>query len=103
MRAMRVHELGGGLRMDEVDRPQPGPGEVLLKVHACGVNFADTLIVAGRYQEKPPLPFAPGMEVCGTVEALGEGVEGLPLGTRVAGNCGAGGFAEYTVAKAVSA
>ena len=100
MRAMRVHELGGGLRMDEVEKPRPGPGEVLLKVHACGVNFADTLIVAGRYQEKPPLPFAPGMEVCGTVEALGEGVERLAPGTRVAANCGAGGFAEYTLAKA---
>jgi NADPH2:quinone reductase len=100
MRAMRVHELGHGLRLDEVAAPEPGPGQVLLKVHACGVNFADTLIVKGRYQEKPPLPFAPGMEVCGTVEALGEGVSGPPVGTRVAANCGAGGFADYAVANA---
>ena len=63
--------MGAGLEMDDVPKPQPGSGQVLLKVHACGVNFADTLIVRGRYQEKPPLPFAPGMEVCGTVEALG--------------------------------
>ena len=53
-----------------------GPGEVLLAVHACGLNFADTLLAAGRYQAKPPLPFAPGMEVCGTVTALGPGVRG---------------------------
>jgi NADPH2:quinone reductase len=100
MRAMRVHELGAGLQMDEVARPEPGPGQVLLKVHACGVNFADTLIVKGKYQERPPLPFAPGMEVCGTVERLGEGVGGPAPGTRVAANCGAGGFAEYAVAMA---
>ena len=81
MRAMRVHELGAGLVMDDVPRPQPGPGQVLLRVHACGVNFADTLIVRGRYQEKPPLPFAPGMEVCATVETLGEGADGTSLGS----------------------
>jgi NADPH2:quinone reductase len=102
MRAMRVHELGAGLQLDEVEVPTPGPGQVLLKVHACGVNFADTLIVRGRYQEKPELPFAPGMEVCGTVEALGEGVDGPAPGTRVAANCGAGGFADYAVANAAA-
>jgi NADPH2:quinone reductase len=100
MRAMRIYQLGAGLVPDEVPMPQAGPGQVLLKVHACGVNFADTLIVKGRYQEKPPLPFAPGMEVCGTVEALGEGATGPAPGTRVAANCGSGGFAEYAVAPA---
>ena len=100
MRAMRVHELGAGLVLDDVPRPRPGPGQVLLRVHACGVNFADTLLVRGRYQEKPALPFAPGMEVCATVEALGDGVEGPQPGTRVAANCGAGGFADYAVANA---
>ncbi|MGR3716248.1 MAG: NADPH:quinone oxidoreductase family protein [Thermohalobaculum sp.] len=102
MRAMRVHELGAGLVLDDVPKPRPGPGQVLLKVHACGVNFADTLIVNGRYQEKPPLPFAPGMEVCGTVEALGEGADGPAPGTRVAASCGAGGFADYAVANAAA-
>jgi len=102
MRTMRVHELGAGLVADDVARPEPGPGQVLLKVHACGVNFADTLIVRGKYQEKPALPFAPGMEVCGTVEALGEGVAGPAPGTRVAANCGAGGFAEFALARAAA-
>ena len=102
MRAMRVHELGAGLVLDQVDRPEPGPGQALLKVHACGVNFADTLIVKGRYQEKPDLPFAPGMEVCGTIESLGAGAAGPVPGTRVAANCGAGGFADYVLAPAAS-
>jgi NADPH2:quinone reductase len=100
MRAMRVHELGAGLVLDEVAVPRPGPGQVLLRVHACGVNFADTLIVKGKYQEKPDMPFAPGMEVCGTVEALGDGATGLKPGTRVAANYGSGGFADYALARA---
>lgn len=86
MRAMRVHEAGGPLVADEVAPPEPGPGEVRLRVLACGVNFADTLMVAGTYQERPALPFAPGLEVCGRVEETGE---------RVAAICGHGGFAEY--------
>jgi NADPH2:quinone reductase len=100
MRAMRVHELGAGLVMDNIPVPEPGPGQVRLKIHACGVNFADTLIVNGRYQEKPALPFAPGMEVCGTVDALGEGAAGPVPATRVIANCGTGGFAEYALAPA---
>ena len=100
MRAMRVHELGSALVMDDIPMPEPGPGQVRLKVHACGVNFADTLIVKGRYQEKPPLPFAPGMEVCGTVDALCGDATGVTLGTRVIASCGAGGFAEYAIAPA---
>jgi NADPH2:quinone reductase len=75
---------------------------VLLRVLACGLNFADTLMAAGRYQEKPPLPFAPGIEVCGCVAALGPGVAGPAPGTRVACLCGAGGLAEFTVAPAAS-
>jgi len=100
MRAMRVHELGQPLRLDDVPLPEPGPGQVRLRVLACGVNFADTLIVRGRYQEKPELPFAPGLEVCGVVEALGEGVDGPAPGTRVAATCGTGGFSEQVLAPA---
>lgn len=95
MRAMRIEALGQPLVMAEVPEPVPGPGEALLRVHACGLNFADTLMAAGRYQEKPPLPFAPGIEVCGTVAALGPGVAGPAVGTRVAGLCGSGGLAEF--------
>lgn len=100
MRAMQVHELGRKLTLDEIDTPEPGPGQVRLRVHACGINFADTLIVRGRYQEKPPLPFAPGLEICGTVEALGEGVSEPAPGTRVAATCGTGGLAECALAPA---
>ena len=96
MRTMRIVELGRPLELAEVPVPAPGPGEVLLRVRACGLNFADTLMVAGRYQEKPPLPFAPGLEVCGTVDALGAGRHRAGArARRVAGLCGAGGLAEY--------
>jgi NADPH2:quinone reductase len=81
----------------EVPVPAPGPGEVRLRVRACGLNFADTLLVTGRYQEAPALPFAPGMEVCGVVEAVGAGAEGLGIGRRVAAYPGHGGLAEYLV------
>lgn len=94
MRAMRLHALRTPLRLDAVALPEPGAGEVRLAVRACGINFADTLMVEGGYQERPPLPFSPGMEVCGTVEALGEGVASPGLGARVACFCGSGGLAE---------
>ncbi|HRO10131.1 MAG TPA: NADPH:quinone oxidoreductase family protein [Amaricoccus sp.] len=97
MRAMRIEALGQELAMAEVAVPVPGPGEVLVRVRACGLNFADTLMVAGRYQERPALPFAPGIEVCGTVAARGPGVVAPGEGVRVAGLCGAGGLADYVV------
>ncbi|MEM7496994.1 MAG: NADPH:quinone oxidoreductase family protein [Pseudomonadota bacterium] len=97
MKAMRLHEIGGRLTLDDVPLPEPGPGEVRVHVATVGVNFADTLMVQGRYQEKPTLPFAPGMEIAGTVDALGPGVRGLKPGARVAGLPGAGGFAEYAI------
>ncbi|MFO1144338.1 MAG: NADPH:quinone oxidoreductase family protein [Amaricoccus sp.] len=100
MRAMRIEALGEPLRAAEAAPPVPGTGEVLLRVHACGLNFADTLMAAGRYQLKPPLPFAPGVEVCGTVEALGPGVAAPVVGTRVAAFVGYGGLAEFAVAPA---
>ncbi|WP_118135365.1 NADPH:quinone oxidoreductase family protein [Oceanicella sp. SM1341] len=97
MQSARLHALGEALRLDTLPAPRPGPGEALVRVHACGVNFADTLMVKGRYQEKPALPFAPGMEVAGEVLALGEGAAGPAPGTRVAGMTGHGGFAEEIV------
>jgi NADPH2:quinone reductase len=100
MRAMHVVELGAPLELREAPVPTPETGELLLRVRTCGLNFADTLQAAWKYQEKPPLPFAPGMEICATVEALGPGVEGFAPGDRVACFTGGGGLADYAVAPA---
>ena len=97
MHAMQVTEYGQPLEMCEVAMPVPGPGEVRLRNHAVGMNFGDILLVEGTYQEKPPLPFTLGMEVCGTVHALGDGVSNLAVGQRVAVFAGSGGLAEYGV------
>jgi len=102
MRAMQIHELGGDLTYTtDAPRPKPGSGEVLIRVAACGVNFADTLMVKGKYQEKPELPFSPGMEISGEIAEVGEGVT-LSVGQRVAAMCGNGGFAEYAIAPAAA-
>jgi NADPH2:quinone reductase len=79
----------------EVETPRPAPGEVLLAIKAGGVNFADLLMIAGQYQEKPAFPFSPGLEVAGDIAELGEGVEGLKPGQRVIGLMSHGGFAEF--------
>ncbi|MEP5928999.1 MAG: alcohol dehydrogenase catalytic domain-containing protein, partial [Nitratireductor sp.] len=73
MRAMRVNELSEDisvLRLEDVTLPPPGPGEVRLRLKACSINFPDILMVQGKYQFKPELPFSPGMEGAGLVEAL---------------------------------
>src|SRR5918996_3071813 len=88
-----------GLGLEELPVPEPGPGEVRIRVRAAGLNFADTLIVRGKYQERPPLPFVPGMEVAGTVDACGEGV-GFAPGERVLATVPHGGFAEAALAQA---
>lgn len=100
MRAMQIVELNQPLVMREVDRPSAGAGEVLLRVLACGINFADTLQVAGSYQEKHPLPYAPGMEICGVIEQIGVGVDGLAVGERVVCMAGKGGLQEYVAVPA---
>jgi NADPH2:quinone reductase len=97
MRAMQVTAYDTPLQMQEVEVPIPGPGQVLIKVDACGMNFADTLMVKGTYQEKPPLPFTIGMELAGQIEAVGEGVTGLFRGQRIAAYAGSGGLADYAV------
>lgn len=96
MRAMRLFELGKPMRLVEVARPEPAAGEVQVRVHTCGINFGDTLIVQGKYQEKFDLPFTPGMEMCATVTAHGKGVVAPAIGTRIAAYGGSGGLAEYT-------
>jgi NADPH2:quinone reductase len=82
------------LVVEEVEPPEPGRGEVKLRVHACGVNFPDILMMAGKYQSRPDMPFSPGGEVSGEIITVGEGVEGLATGQRVLGMAGHGGMAE---------
>jgi len=86
-------------RLIEVEPPSPGPGQVLVRVAACGVGYVDALVSLGRYQVKPPLPHIPGQEVGGVVEAVGEGVEGLSAGDRVMAQA-MGGFQELALADA---
>ena len=101
MRALLCQAFGGPetLTVGTLPDPAPGPGQVLLRVRAAGLNFADTLMIEGKYQEKPPFPFAPGLEVAGEVAALGEGCRRLKVGDRVLAAVGAGGFAELAVAQ----
>jgi NADPH2:quinone reductase len=80
--------------------PEPGKGEVRVAIKAASLNFPDLLIVQGKYQMKPPLPFVPGAEFAGVVEAVGEGVKHLAVGTHVAGFAGTGGFGSHTVCSA---
>ncbi|MGI9134954.1 MAG: NADPH:quinone oxidoreductase family protein [Rhodoferax sp.] len=80
--------------------PKPGPGQVLIEIKAASLNFPDLLIVQNKYQIKPPLPFVPGSEYAGVVQAVGEGVEQLQVGQHVACLSGTGGFATHTLAPA---
>ena len=102
MKAIRVHEFGGPevLRLEEVAEPQPGEGEVLVRVRAAGVNPVDTYIRSGVHAIKPSLPYTPGLDAAGVVEAVGEGVTRVAAGDRVytAGTVG-GAYAELAVCK----
>lgn len=102
MKAMLSHEPGGPdtLVMTELPDPEPKAGEVRIRVRAAGLNFPDTLIIRDLYQVKPPRPFAPGGEVAGEIEAVGEGVSGLAPGDRVLALTGYGGFATHVIAEA---
>lgn len=96
MRAVLCKELGPpeSLVVEDVPTPEMKAGEVLVKVGACGVNFPDTLIIQGKYQHKPDLPFSPGGEIAGEVIDLAPGVTNVKKGDRVIALCGHGGFAE---------
>ena len=100
MRAVVVNEFGpvDSHKLEEVATPAPGPGEVLIDVHAIGVNFPDTLMVQGLYQTKPPRPFTPGRDVAGVVSAVGEGVTGVKPGDRVSALVTFGAYAEQCIA-----
>jgi NADPH2:quinone reductase len=99
MRAWRVHELGNPddvLKLEDVEQPTPGDGQVLVKVRAAALNFPDILMAQGSYQEKPPLPYTPGFELCGEIVDTGQRVIGAPSG-------GPGAFAEYALMDAAAA
>jgi NADPH2:quinone reductase len=102
MKAMLSTEVGGPetLQLTDMPTPEPGKKQVRIRVHAAGVNFPDTLIIRDLYQMKPPRPFAPGGEVAGVVEAVGEEVKHLHIGDRVLGMSGFGGFATELVLNA---
>ncbi|MCI2400520.1 NADPH:quinone oxidoreductase family protein [Aliiroseovarius subalbicans] len=97
MHAYQITDYDSPASLTDVPAPNPGPGEVLMDIAACGLNFADLLMQKGQYQERPPLPLTLGMEPAGTISALGEGVTGLEIGTRIACFTSEGGLAEKGV------
>ena len=102
MKAVRCHAFGPpeSLVVEELPALHPQAGEVLLDVNAAAVNYPDVLIIQGKYQMKPELPFTPETEIAGRVSALGEGVTNLKVGDRVIAFVGLGGFAEQAIAAA---
>jgi len=102
MRAIVCNALGEPetLSVETLSSPALGQTQVRVLVHAAGVNFADGLMVAGTYQEKPPLPFTPGFEIAGTVAEVGSAVTDLKIGDRVLGLTGVGGYADEAVVEA---
>ncbi|XP_072296443.1 quinone oxidoreductase [Eucyclogobius newberryi] len=102
MRAIRVSEFGGPSVLkicSDVNVPKPGPKQVLIRVHACGVNPVETYIRSGTHMKKPPLPYTPGSDVSGVVQDVGDGVSVVKTGDRVfTTSTVTGGYAEFTVA-----
>lgn len=105
MKALLSVEVGGPdtLLLSDIDAPVAGPGQLLISVKACAVNYPDVLIIEDRYQFKPARPFAPGSEIAGVVEALGAGVADFNVGDRVIAVTGHGGLVEQIVVPAASA
>jgi NADPH:quinone reductase len=99
MKALLSLEPGGPetLRIEELPDPVPGPGEILVRVRACAINYPDVLIIEDKYQLKPPRPFAPGSEIAGEVVETGEGASGWSVGDRIIAATGFGGLAEKVV------
>ena len=103
MRALVCHKLSedfSGAEIRDVAPPVPAPGEVLIKVRATSINFPDLLLCQGKYQLKLEPPFTPGMDIAGTVDAIGDGVTAFALGDEVCGGARFGGFAEYAIVQA---
>jgi NADPH2:quinone reductase len=102
MRAWQIHQLGeprDALRLAEIPDPEPAPGQVLVRVLGAAANFPDVLMCQGSYQVRPPLPFTPGVELCGQVVQAGSGVTGVDVGDRVIGSpvLPSGAFAELAL------
>lgn len=104
MKAIICSSFGppSNLEFKEVPDPLPQKGELLIRVKACSVNFPDTLIIQGKYQFKPPLPFSPGSDIAGIVEQVGEGVKAFKPGDEVVGMSIYGGFAELAIVPAAA-
>ncbi|TNJ48629.1 NADPH:quinone oxidoreductase family protein [Phaeobacter sp. B1627] len=103
MLSFRIVNHGSEGKLLEVETPAPGPGEVLLEIHACALNFADLLMVEGRYQDTPPLPFTPGLECAGRIAALGDDISDFQIGDRIAVFGGQGGLADFGIFDAARA
>jgi len=103
MKAIQAGDLSSidSYRLVELPMPSPQPGEVRIKVAACGVGYVDALVALGRYQVKPPLPHVPGGEAAGWIDSVGDDVDGLVVGARVLAQVG-GGFAQFALARAES-
>ena len=86
MKAMLLHEPGKNLMLTQVNMPDLSGKDLLIKIHTTGLNFADLLLMEGNYQEKPPYPFSPGMEICGTVIKVGHDVFDFKEGDHI--RCG---------------
>src|SRR4051812_45068519 len=91
------------MSLKEVAVPRPGPGEVLIDVWSAGLNFPDVLMARGTYQERPPLPFTPGVELCGEIVAVGEGVNRARMGERVIGVTAMphGSLAKFAISRSI--
>lgn len=102
MKALLCKQFGGpaSLQLEEIEPLLPAAGQVVIAVKAAGVNFPDTLIIEGKYQLKPEMPFSPGSEVAGLIARVGPGVIGFKVGDRVVAPIGYGGFAEEAMAEA---
>jgi NADPH:quinone reductase-like Zn-dependent oxidoreductase len=100
MKALLSKAVGGPdtLALTEVDAPRAGAGQVVVAVRACAINYPDVLIIEDRYQFKPPRPFAPGGEIAGVIDSVGDEVEGWQVGDRVIAMLGHGGLAEQVIA-----
>jgi NADPH:quinone reductase-like Zn-dependent oxidoreductase len=95
MKALLSHAAGGPetLVLEDMPDPVPAPGQVVVAVKACSINYPDALMIRDLYQTRPPRPFAPGGEIAGVISAVGDGVNGWSVGDRVIGMCGSGGLA----------